>query len=90
MSRRRNDRQRLALWKLCRVPAGSLVGQALAGVPLYHFPEARLGLRRLVPGAYFVGHALVLTWALRTVRMGGWLPRPAYVRKRTEISARGG
>jgi len=70
---------RMTLWAYRESLADYLVGMAIVSTVLYFVPETQLGFRSLVLGAYLVGYGLILTWALRTVRLSGWLPRKPFV-----------
>jgi len=73
-------RFRMTLWVYRESLADYFVGMAIVSGILYFIPETRLGFRSLVLDAYYLmGYGLILTWALRTVRLSAWLPRKPLV-----------
>jgi hypothetical protein len=71
------------LWERREPVADYLVGLLAASVNLYRVlhlaPEIWRGFGSVVLGVHLIGYALIVAWALRTVRLSGWLPRKPLV-----------
>lgn len=72
-------RGRKRLWKYREPLSDYIVGITCVSAILWLFPEMQLGLTTYYLAAYLLGYGVLVSLALRTVRISGWLPRRVLV-----------
>lgn len=68
-------KRRLKIWARRETIADYVVGLAVVGTFLIAVKSIDWSASWLIFGECMLGYSLIVTWALRTVRLSGWLPR---------------